>query len=221
MRSSSRSIKAAATLLLASLAAAAPAATSPRRLPPVDQCAAEPGFATFKDAMKRSVDRRDGDGLLVLLAPDVLVNFGGETGRDAFARQWDLKAGSPHELWKQLGEILALGCAKSNSTLVMPSLALQFDSDADEDVFDKLIVASPAAELRAAPYSASARMASLSWDIVTGLERRRQDDWVNVRLADGRIGWVAGRQLRSPLDYRAVMEKRDGRWTIIAFVAGD
>jgi hypothetical protein len=217
----SRSTKAAAALLLASFAAAAPAATLPRRLPPVDQCAAEPGFRIFKDALKRSVERRDGDGLLALLAADVTVNFGGDTGRDAFARQWDLKAGSPHELWKQLGAILALGCGKSGSTLVMPSLASQFDSDSDEDVFDKLIVTSSAAELRAAPKPASARIASLSWDVVTALERRHQDDWVQVRLADGRKGWILGRQLRSLLDYRAVIEKRGGQWMITAFVAGD
>ena len=212
---------AAALLLLFSANVAAPAASVPRRLPPVDQCTAEPGFSVFRDALKRSVDARDGDALLALLAPDVLVNFGGETGRDAFARQWDLTAGSPDELWTQLAKILALGCARSNTTLVMPALALQFDSDSDEDVFDKLVVTSSVAELRAAPDPASARIARLSWDIVTALERRHQDDWVKVQLADGRRGWVSARQLRSPLDYRATVEKRDGRWMISAFVAGD
>ena len=105
--------------------------------------------------------------------------------------------------------------------MVIPSLAVQFDSDADEDAFDKLIVISSWAELRVAPDPASARVASLSWDVVTALERRHQDDWVKVQLADGRKGWVAGSQLRSPLDYRAIIEKRDGRWMIAAFVAGD
>ena len=214
-------IKLAAALLLALFSATAPAATPARRLPPVDQCAAEPGFKIYKDALRKSVDRRDGNGLLALLAPDVLVNFGGESGRDAFAREWDLKAGVPDELWKQLGAILALGCARSDAAMVMPSLAVQFDSDADEDAFDKLIVISSSAELRVAPDSASARIASLSWDVVTALERRHQDDWVKVQLADGRKGWVAGSQLRSPLDYRAIIEKRGGRWMITAFVAGD
>ena len=214
-------IKLAAALLLASFVAAASAATPAPRLPPVDQCAAKPGFKIYKDALKRSVDRRNGDGLLALLAPDVLVNFGGESGRDAFAREWDLKAGVPEELWKQLAGILALGCAKSTGVLVIPSMASQFDSDADEGALDKLVVISSSAELRAAPDSASARVASLSWDVVTALERRHQDDWVKVQLADGRKGWVAGSQMRSPLDYRAIIEKRDGRWMITAFVAGD
>jgi hypothetical protein len=208
-------------LALAAVLLTAASPKVPAKLPPADQCTAEPGFSAFKEALTRAVERRDGDALLALLAPDVLVTFGGEAGRDAFARQWDLKAGSPHELWKQLGEIFALGCAKSESTLVMPSLALQFDSDADEDAFDRLIVVSRAAELRAEPKAGSTPVALLSWDVVTGLERRREDDWVKVRLADGREGWLPGRQLRSPLDYRVVIEKRDGKWMITAFVAGD
>ena len=209
----------ALALAAVSLTAASPPPLS--KLPPTDQCSAEPGFGAFKETLKQAVEHRDGDALLALLAPDVLVNFGGETGRDAFARQWDLKAGSPHELWQQLTEILELGCARTGSTLVMPSLAEQFDSDADEDVFEKMIVVSPAAELRAQPAADSDRIQSLSWDVVTGLERRREDDLVKVRLADGREGWIAGRLLRSPLDYRAVIEKRGGQWMITAFVAGD
>lgn len=207
------------SLLLALLLAGS--APAPTRLPPTDQCASEPGFGKFRDALKRAVDARDGDDLLALLAPDVLVNFGGESGRDAFARQWDLKAGVPDDLWKQLGAILVLGCAKSTGALVMPSLAMQFDSDADEDVFDKMVVISSATALRALPDAASAPVASLSWDVVTALERRHQDDWVRVQLADGRKGWVATSTLRSPLDYRAIFEKRGGRWMITAFVAGD
>ena len=209
----------ALALAAVSLGAAWP--PPPSKLPPADQCSAEPGFAAFNTDLKQAVKRRDGDALLALLAPDVLVNFGGGTGRDAFARQWDLKAGSPHELWQQLTDILALGCAKTGSNLVMPSLAAQFDSDADEDVFEKLVVVSPAAELRAQPAADSAPIQSLSWDVVTGVERRREDDMVKVRLADGREGWIAGRLLRSPLDYRAVIEKRDGQWLITAFIAGD
>ena len=205
---------------LAAVSLTAASSPPPAKLPPVDQCSAEPGFGAFKETLKQAVERRDGDALLALLAPDVLVNFGGETGRDAFARQWDLKAGSPHELWQQLTDILALGCARTGSALIMPSLAAQFDSD-DEGVFEKLIVVSPAAELRAQPAADSDRIQSLSWDVVTGLERRREDDLVKVRLADGREGWIAGRLLRSPLDYRAVIEKRGGQWMITAFVAGD
>jgi hypothetical protein len=206
-------------LAAVSLTAASP--HPPSKLPPADQCSAEPGFGAFKESLKQAAEHRDGDALLALLAPDVLVNFGGETGRDAFARQWDLKAGSPHELWQQLTEILALGCARTGSTLVMPSLAEQFESDGDEEAFEKLIVISPAAELRAQPAADSARIQMLSWDVVTGVDRRREDHWVKVRLADGREGWIARRLVRSPLDYRVVIEKRGGQWIITAFVAGD
>ena len=210
----------AITLAALLLVGAASPPQSATKLPPVDQCSNEPAFKSFHEALKQAVLSRDGEALLRLLAPDVLVNFGGESGRDAFARQWDLRAGSPHELWEEFDAILKLGCARWNESRIIPSLAGQFD-ESDEDVFDKMVVISPAAELRAEPNLASPVVVSLSWDVVTGLERRHEKDWVKVRLADGREGWIAGRQLRSPLDYRAAIEKRAGRWMITAFVAGD
>ena len=42
-----------------------------------------------------------------------------------------------------------------------------------------------------------------------------------MRPRDGREGWLRANELRSPLDYRAVAEKRKGKWMITAFVAGD
>ena len=45
--------------------------------------------------------------------------------------------------------------------------------------------------------------------------------WLEVKLADGRQGFVRYDQTVNPLDYRLVFEKRGGEWKIAAFVAGD
>ena len=78
--------------MLIELLMMAAAKAAPARLPPVDQCSCEPGFKAFHSSLKSAVAKRDGDAFLKLLAPDVLVNFGGENGKAAFATQWEVKS---------------------------------------------------------------------------------------------------------------------------------
>ena len=71
------------------LFAAVPAqAAVPSKLPPVDRCTGDADFGKFRNRAQAAIAKEDRGGLLKLLAPDVLVNFGGENGRAAFARQW-------------------------------------------------------------------------------------------------------------------------------------
>ena len=46
-------------------------------------------------------------------------------------------------------------------------------------------------------------------------------DWERVQLADGRVGFIAARYLRSPVDLRAFFEFKDGRWWLTTYVAGE
>jgi hypothetical protein len=45
--------------------------------------------------------------------------------------------------------------------------------------------------------------------------------WRRVKTEDGESGYVAARDVRSPIDYRAAFEKVDGRWMMTFFVVGD
>jgi hypothetical protein len=42
-----------------------------------------------------------------------------------------------------------------------------------------------------------------------------------VKLPDGRSAWLAGRDVYSPVGWRAFFEKRKGHWLMTLFVAGD
>lgn len=218
MRSSYR-LNSLRSLLLALglLFFSSPAVAATTKLAPVDQCASATGFGQFRDRLNAAAKNRDGKALLRLLAADVLINFGGETGRKAFASQWDIHSAAS-ELWFELERILRLGCAKSGDALVMPSLTVQWDPM--EDAYDKMIVASSAADLLASPEWGSPPIATLGWDVVTLLESP-SDIHSRVRLPDGREGWMSDADLYSPLGYRMVIEKRGGKWMITAFVAGD
>ena len=205
--------------MLIELLMMAAAQGAPARLPPVDQCSRDPGFKAFHSSLKSAVAKRDGDAFLKLLAPDVLVNFGGENGRAAFAKQWEVKSRTSL-LWAQMDTVLRLGCARVDSARVMPSLAGQFDGDNDVDVFELSVVTVPGARLRKSHDIDGTTIAMLAWDVVRPIANEG-DAWTKVRLNDGREGWLRADELRSPLDYRAVAEKRKGRWMITAFVAGD
>lgn len=218
MRSSFRSIKAAAALLLASLAAAVPAATSPRRLPPVDQCASDRSFAAFRSDLLKVIAAKDSKRLLALLAKDVTVDFGGGAGKADFAATWGLDKPGSSRLWSEAAKALALGCVRHGQSLSAPSLGGQLG---DHDEPFELVLALPGALLKAAPSDTAPTMLKLHWHILTVGARPERSPWVAAALSDGRKGFVREDGLRSPLDYRFVFEKRGGRWLVTAFVAGD
>jgi hypothetical protein len=45
--------------------------------------------------------------------------------------------------------------------------------------------------------------------------------WEHVTTPDGRSGFVSARYLRSPIDHRAMFAYQDGRWWLMAYLAGD
>lgn len=195
----------------------APPEPVPQRLPPVEQCSAEAGFDEFRTRLKNVVARRDEDALLAMLSDDVEVNFGGDVGPALFSANWKFPEPGQSHVWAELDEALSQGCARSGDALVAPSFVSQFPEQLD--AFETLILP-PAAQLRSAKTESSAASGPLDWHlarIVDGAD----DSWVEVKLVDGRPGFVRWKEAVRPLDYRLVFEKRDGGWRITAFVAGD
>ena len=79
------------------------------------------------------------------------------------------------------------------------------------------------AKIYAQPKTQSAILETLQWDIL-----KRGDEnpkapagWISVQTLKGRSGWVQAAAIRSPIDYRAIFEKRGGKWQMTAFVSGD
>jgi hypothetical protein len=200
------------SLLLAFALAAAPV-----RLPPIDQCAGDAGFAEFRTALTGAVEKRDIDALLGLMSDDVRVSFGGRYGKEQFREYWRSKPSGSDGLWLELSEALSLGCAVKGEARVFPSMFAQAD---DLDGFETWI-AKPGARLRRAPNLGGAIAARLSWHVLRLDGQWNGEDWIPVRLADGRRGYVHQSAVRSPIDYRLIANRRGEGWRITAFVAGD
>ena len=71
-------------------------------------------------------------------------------------------------------------------------------------------------------------VATLSYDIVKFADQSARpageavpDGWVKIIMPAGHEGFVSSRYVRSPIDYRIAFIKKDGKWSITHFVAGD
>jgi hypothetical protein len=189
-------------------------------LPPVDQAATNPSFLAFRDSLAQAVTRKDAAFVEKVMAPDVKLSFGGESGIADFRRIWRPDQ-ADSKLWTALGEILRLGGSfEPDGSFVAPYTFSRFPDDLDS--FESIVVTGNGVALRAAPRTDAPLIARLSYDIVT-VEAPPDPAaaWVEVRLADGRSGHVAAPLLRSPLDYRAGFAKREGEWRVIYLIAGD
>jgi hypothetical protein len=202
------------------LLAAVPAqAALPRKLPPVDQCKGDAAFEKFRNQLGVAVAKKDRGALLALLAPDVLINFGGENGRAAFAKQWSFDPKAYGNVWDQLKTMIRLGCAPSEKARIIPSMTVQLERYDADDLYDFTVIL-PGAKLYKSVGVESPRPATTPWELAR-ITSRAADWGTGVKLRDGREGYIADDHVYEPLGYRMVIEKRTGKWMITAFVAGD
>ena len=207
-------------LALAVLWPAVPAPAAPplpRKLPPIEQCGSDPAFDAFRRKLTQAVLTQDRVGLLKLVAPHAVADFGGGEGPAAVGKSID-DAGD--EYWMELKRIIKLGCARSGAARVIPSLTVQFEPWAQAKGADSVGLALRGAKLRKNPEQGSRPVATLAWQVLKTLPSAG-DFQTQVVLPDGRRGWLMDDELVSPTGYRFWMEKRGGRWMVTALVAGD
>jgi hypothetical protein len=193
-----------------------PAATFPARIPPIDQCKGDPSFTKFLADLKRTVVKKDRAAFLAVLAPDVLVDFGGGTGPKVFEEQWNFDPNEYGNLWDQLDIMFKLGCARDGGSRIIPSLPMQVQ----EDVGIEWVLILPGAKLYKMAGELSSRPETIRWTVAT-VTTRASDTMTGVRLPDGREGYIPDDLVYGPVGYRMIVEKRAGKWMITAFVAGD
>lgn len=186
---------------------------------PVDEAPRDPGFAAFRDTLLRIVERRDTTALFAIIAPEIKSSFGGDDGIAGFREHWRL--GEPEtELWAVLQDVLQHGGRFSGPDHFYAPYT--FDALPDSlDAFEHLIVRDSGVVVRERPDASSAALATLSFDIVRAGPYSADPSWRAIALANGRMGYIEGTRIRSPIDYRAGFERRAGRWWLVVLVAGD
>lgn len=205
---------------LAYLATAA-AAQAPERLLPVDEAPSRPDFFSFRAQLQDAIARHDADAVMSVVDPNIKASFGGDDGVEAFQRLWrPTEAGS--ELWGKLGAVLALGGTfQDEQTFIAPYTFSRWPDKYDS--FEHVALIAANVRIREEPRADASALATMSFAILPLVRNAAQDNdaWTAVQLAGKRVGYVASRLVRSPIDYRAFFTRSEGRWRLTMFLAGD
>lgn len=198
----------------------------PTRLLPVDEAAKDQSFLKFRNELKDVIARKDAAKLFHYLASDIHLNFGGDRGGPEFHKMW-----KPFDKDTKVWTALALVVDNGGKFVVPGGFAAPYAYAAfpeEFDAFTSVVVVNPQAVMRDAPNPDAAIVRKLDHDILEVLNASGSaqheagpNDWVEVKHAAGQRGFVLETDVRSPIDYRAIFEKRKGKWVMQTFVAGD
>jgi hypothetical protein len=194
-------------------------------LPPSDE--ADASFRSFRTTTLAALSARDTAYLYSILAPDIKNSFGGDDSIAGFKRIWRMAEGGT-EVWDALSRVLRMGGALQGDSAFIAPYVYAFWPDSI-DAFEHVAVVAANAPVRDEPSQATPPTGRLSHSIVRiedwqslGESGVASDStWARVRLPGGRSGWVRGLDVYSPVSWRAFFARRNGRWILQLFVAGD
>jgi hypothetical protein len=204
----------------------------PRKLLPRDDRHLDPSFAAFSSRLSSAAGTGDVIALRNALAPDIMLNFEPSTPQDVLAA-FRVMPGAP---WRKLRDALQLGIVRVEDEFVAPYVSGPLPDGMDWGVEeDVLVVLGANVRVRILPMSSAAVIDRLSYDVVRHgpkdqlnpevFEESDQPSgptaWAQIVTPAGAVGYVYGRFVRSPSDWRFYFARRDGRWMVTAIVAGD
>ena len=173
-----------------------------------DDCTAAPGYSEFRSKLAAVVSARDGDAFRALFHPNGAMRLNG-IGGNAGTPDWGLGRPEAAGVWKQLDEILLLGCAPEGEKLVLPGIA-RLRGDVNED---QLVVMQDAAMRSEASSTGAIVGTAKRGQVFTFTDFDTPDGWTSV-IVDGKTAWLPSSTLRSPYAVQLVLVPYEGGWRI-------
>ena len=206
-------------------------AQAERFVKPIDEAQKDASFAAFRAKLIDAANRRDAKYILSILDPKILLSYGEDAGIEDFKRMW--KINSPQsEFWNEFSVVINNGGtfykeAGANKTFWAPYTFNSFPEDLDALEYSTIFGNN--VNLRAQPNTNAAVVASLSYNVVkvdyaNSIENKNKEGdylWLKVETLGGKKGFVKSEFVRSAFDYRAGFEKKNGKWLMTVFIAGD
>jgi len=211
------------------VAATLPGLAAEGRLFPVDEAAKDPSFLAFRQKLIEAARKHDLDFILGTLDPNIVNSFGGSEGIEGFKAIWELNKPQT-KLWDTLTLVLTLGgslnVSDQETSFWAPYVYSRWPNEFDS--FEHAAIIGTNVKIRSRPALDAPVVTNLSYDIVKFADQSwlpageaGPEAWVKIIAPTGREGFVSSRYVRSPIDYRIGFIKKDGRWSITHFVAGD
>ncbi len=203
----------------------------PRKLYPVDEGPTDTFFYAFREGLMDIIEKHDKFRLLEVVDENVQTEFGAPTGVAHFVEKWNLASVKDSSaIWETLKSLITLGGTfdKDRKTFLAPYYCATFPDTYDANTDG--IITGAGVRVRAATDLNSQILKTISYDILPVLnwEVKKDtidgvaDQWVQVRLSDKVQGYVFGKFVGSPYDYRVVFTRQPNRaWHLTALVKGD
>jgi hypothetical protein len=202
------------------------------KLLPIDE--ADSSFAQFRRELLVRLQQRDTAYLYSILAPEIKNSFGGDDRLEGFKRIWKMDRPDSSKVWAELTRVLTLGgrlhVDQSNNnltTFIAPYVFAIWPNTVD--AFEHVAVTDANVPVYQRPDATAPVAGTVSHSILKLEEWQSLDDdaaprpgsFARVKLPSGKSVWISADQVYSPVSWRAFFEKRDGRWVMTLFVAGD
>jgi hypothetical protein len=193
------------------------------RLQPIDEAPQDQSFLQFRNELISAISEKNSAFLLSVTSPTIKIGFGDNPNTvEEFARVWHLDSpDSP--LWNDLGTTLGLG-GTFTTKLGQKQFCAPYVSSAwppGADSFSYVAVTARNVRLRAQAEPSAQILGNLSYNVIKLLDWNVDRSWAKVTTEGNETGYVSGKFVRSPIDYRAFFSQVDGKWILTAFVAGD
>ncbi len=198
---------------------------------PFDEGKKDAEFVSFREKLFQAVLKKDTGFLSSIIHDNIKFSFGVENGKEEFLKAWKLDSNpSQSGFWKELETVLQLGGGFAEYRKIGFYAPYIFVLEDIEDPFEEAIIIGERVRLRDQPSGKSKITGSLSWDLVNLVQHDEYVEetiggetypWIKVKTNSGETGFVFGKYVRSPIDFRAGFAKYDGKWMMDLFIAGD
>jgi hypothetical protein len=198
-----------------------------RFVKPVDEAQKDESFLAFRTKLIQAAKHRDTKYILSIVDADIKNSFGGDDGIQEFKEWWKIND-AKSEFWKEFLPVISNGgqfIAGENNLFCAPFSFTAFPEDLD--AFSYSVIFGNNVNLRSKPNINAPIISTLSYNIfemvkaVKDKENSENVSWYEIRTLGGKEGFIKPEYARSPIDYRACFEKKNGKWKMTAFIAGD
>ena len=201
---------------------------------PIDQGILNPHFVAFRDSLIEALHKQDLKFLVDHIDENVAMSNGHKASRREFLNEWNLDTGNTEEssLWKVLLIAVESGGIFSSNEFNFFISPYSYVLDLEDNQSQKVIVGADV-RIRENPGLDGQVLGSLSYEVVEMLPLAAEESpvfeeiggetfsWERIKTSQGVIGYVYGKYLRSPLDFRVFFAFQQGKWSLSTLASGD